>query len=106
MRLIDADALLKQFSECNFKGYTMQKLIVNAPTIEVPRWIPVTARLPEKGNEYLCCCCIDGHTEYPFFMVLRYYLVDEKPHFQHECEHGLKVTHWMEIPKVTKDGDT
>lgn len=34
MRLIDADELLKQFSECNFKGYTLKKLIENAPTID------------------------------------------------------------------------
>ena len=67
------------------------------------RWIPVTERLPEKGGEYLCLCHIDGHTEYGFFMVLRYYLVDKNPHFQHECEHGLRVTHWMQIPEPPKE---
>ena len=106
MRAIDADELLKQFSECNFKGYTMQKLIANAPTIEVPRWIPAAERLPEKGGEYLCMCCIDNHKEYPFFMVLRYYIADKNPHFQHESEHGLNVTHWMPLPTPPKDGDT
>lgn len=53
--------------------------------------------LPTKAREYLCRCNIDGHDEYPFYMVLRYYLVDENPHFQHETVHGLHVTHWMPI---------
>ena len=69
-----------------------------------PAWINVKDALPTKGDDYLCRCCIDGHTDYPFYMVLRYFLVDKNPHFQHECEHGLNVTHWMPIPKVG-DGD-
>ena len=63
-------------------------------------WKSVKNELPEKGKEYLCRCNVDGNDEYPFFMVLRYYLVDKNPHFQHECEHGLQVTHWMEIPEI------
>ena len=66
------------------------------------KWIPVTERLPEKQRKYLCFCNIDGHTEYPFHMILDYYIADEKPHFQHECEHGLRVTHWMPLPEPPK----
>lgn len=57
--------------------------------------------LPTKAREYLCRCNIDGHDDFPFYMVLRYYTVDENPHFQHETVHGLHVTHWMpfEPPK-------
>ena len=106
MRAIDADKLLNEFSECNFKGSTLKSIINAQPTIEVPRWIPVTERLPEKGGDYLCYCCIDGHIEYPFSMVLRYYIVDENPHFQHECAHGLNVTHWMPLPTPPKEGNT
>ncbi len=68
-------------------------------------WIPVSERLPEKCKEYLCLCNIDGHTDFPFYMVLRYYLVDKKPHFQHECAHGLNVTHWMPLPEPPKGDD-
>ena len=63
-------------------------------------WKSVKNEFPEKGKEYLCRCNIDGYDEYPFFMVLQYYLADKNPHFQHECEHGLQVTHWMEIPEI------
>ena len=72
------------------------------PLANCQQWIPVTERLPKKQREYLCLCNIDGHNEYPFYMVLKYYLVDEKPHFQHECEHGLRVTHWMPLPEPPK----
>ena len=82
---------------CNFA----EKLIEKAK----PKWIPVTERLPDNCKDYLCLCNVDGHTEYPFFMVLRYYLIDKKPHFQHESEHGLHVTHWMPIPEPPKGVD-
>ena len=65
---------------------------------EERRWIPVTDRLPEKATEYLYRCCI-CENDYSFYMVLTYYLFDEDPHFQHECEHGLRVTHWMPITR-------
>lgn len=67
------------------------------------RWIPVSERLPDKCKDYLCLCNVDGHIEYPFSMVLRYHIVDEKPHFQHESAHGLHVTHWMPIPEPPKE---
>lgn len=34
MRLIDADKLLSEFSECNFKGSTLKNLINAQPTID------------------------------------------------------------------------
>ena len=80
--------------------FVADHLIANGVTIQ--KWIPVTERLPDNCKDHLCLCNIDGHTEYPFAMVLRYYLVDEKPHFQHESEHGLHVTHWMPIPEPPK----
>jgi hypothetical protein len=82
-------------------------LIENGVTIKENGWVPTSLEFyPEKGGDYLCLCCIDGHTEFPFYMVLRYYLVDKNPHFQHESEHGLKVTHWMCLPDMPKGGDS
>lgn len=70
--------------------------------VTVQEWVSVKDRVPEKQQQYLCICNIDGHTEYSFYMILDYYIVDEKPHFQHECEHGLNVTHWMSLPQPPK----
>ena len=94
--LISRKALLAEYDRVHIgPPGGARKLMEDAPAVQ--QWIPVTERLPKKQREYLCFCNIDGHNEYPFYMVLKYYLVDEKPHFQHECEHGLRVTHWMEL---------
>ena len=65
MRLIDADALVKEISvshtmtdDCGIKtGYEISmRLVEDAPTIEPRprgRWIPVTERLPEENGMYL-----------------------------------------------------
>lgn len=80
--------------------YTDENSLVRPPIPGV--WVSVENGLPMEARDYLCRCNIDGHDEFPFYMVLRYYLVDKTPHFQHETVHGLHVTHWMafEPPKV------
>ena len=117
MKLIEYDGMtpievLNHFRNCYYTAgiVTENGVVANAlnealPAIAAQRWIPVTERLPEKGGDYLCNCYIDNNKEYPFFMVLRYFIYEELPHFQHESS-GLSVTHWMEIPQVPKDGDT
>ena len=109
MRLIDADALEKHIADSfGYPAVDILHEIANFPTVdavEVVRelWTPVSKQLPGKGNDYLCRCIIDGNNDFPFYMVLRYILIDENPHFQHESAHGLRVTHWMEIPTVPAD---
>ena len=66
------------------------------------KWIPVTERLPEKAADYLCRCIVNNYDNMPFYMVLRYILVDTNPHFQHETKGGMKVTHWMPLPEPPK----
>ena len=63
MRLIDADALKKEFPHDGDWDYPVNtnsfvvETINNAPTIDaVPRWIPCKERLPEVGEEVLCQC--------------------------------------------------
>lgn len=67
-------------------------------------WIPVTERRPNKGIECLCRCIVNDCDNFPFYMVLRYMLIDENPHFQYETMAGLKVTHWMPLPEPPKEG--
>lgn len=76
-------------------------MAVRALTIQ--KWIPVTERLPEKGCEHLCRCIVNDFDDMPFYMVLRYILIDEYPHFQHETKGGMKVTHWMPLPEPPKE---
>lgn len=66
-----------------------------------PKWIPVTERLPHKNMRVLACYTFDGYMQ--FVQVLDYYATDKKPHFQHEGD-GMRVTHWMPLPKPPKGG--
>ena len=72
--------------------YDMSKLF---PTIEVPRWIPVTERLPEVSGNCLCYC--KGKIR-----ILKYWRTGES--FEY-CGKPMPVTHWMPIPEAPKDGE-
>ncbi len=63
----DADELLKRLNSCKYPAEktTMRQATYNAatsdacrivdaiPAVDIPRWIPVTERLPEKDGTYL-----------------------------------------------------
>ena len=79
-------------------------LIANGVTFH--KWVPVALGfLPENGGEYLCRCIVNNYDDMPFYMVLRYYAVDKHPHFQHEQTGGMKVTHWMPLPKLQRENN-
>lgn len=87
--------------DCPLSMETIKKLY-NAGYRKQSEWISVDKMLPEKARDYLCRCVIRDNADYPFFMVLRYILIDENPHFQHECDNGLRVSHWMPLPEAPK----
>lgn len=74
----------------------------------VPRWIPVTERLPERAGDYLCVCD-DG--EEPYVVIIQYN--DEQEAFGHEVVvydpdslgfvetefEKWSVTHWQLLPE-------
>ena len=66
-------------------------------------WIPVTERLPEKMCQCICRYVFGENTEYPFYQVLWYFTLEEKPHFQNEGSMGLRVTHWLPLPEPPKE---
>ena len=74
-------------------------LIANGVTVQ--EWISASEP-PQRGGEYLCRCIMNDMDDVPFYMVLRYYIVDENPHFQHEQKGGMKVTHWRDVGKLEK----
>lgn len=101
MRLIDADALEYELGASEYDIYA-KECLKEAPTIELPRWIPVTERLPENlGNRVLVT---DGST-----VALGHY---EQPHWINlETDDffsawGWEITHWMPLPTPPKDGET
>ena len=91
---------------CNSSSYTeLQKVVADhliANGVTIQRWIPVTERLPDKNMKCLCSYVFHENTDYHFEQVLFYYATCENPHFQHEGELGLKVTHWMPLPDLPK----
>lgn len=65
MRAIDADAVVELFepfadaltdTEVLSAYIETLQLISNAPTIDIPTWIPCSERLPERQGYYICTC--------------------------------------------------
>lgn len=122
MRLIDADAMKEKLrNNAQKDGNPFIGAIVKlfctfwdqAPTVEseigrVPRWIPVTERLPEKAGDYLCVCN-DG--EEPYVVIIQY--SEEQEAFGHEVSifhpdtlgfvgtefEEWPVTYWESLPE-------
>ena len=113
MRLIDADKLQQRIIDEKdeiitdnhhaigmHNGLTLaQAMIINAPTIEVPRWIPVSERLPEDGQIVLTCK--NGICEVQTYEARRNGWVSGRIFWSMAF-----VTHWMPLPDAPKDGDT
>lgn len=68
------------------------KLIANGVTIQ--RWIPVTERLPEQGQEVIV---YDGGVLKP--KVFCYLFWDKN------FDNWARVTHWMPLPEPPKEED-
>jgi len=70
---------------------------------KIPRWIPVTERLPEIGQRTLVRC--NGQTFVGTFCSVPY----ESGEGAHaywdgdECDTYLNVTHWMPLPEPTEE---
>ena len=78
----------------------------NALLRSIPRWIPVTERMPEDNTEVLAYYgfVLDGEMSGCRFMgVVKYFTINANPHWQHEVL-GLTVTHWMPLPQPPTEG--
>ena len=108
MRLIDADALdekldvlMVRYAALGRKSVAedynfVRTVLLTAPTIEVPHWIPVEERLPEKGGYYLV------HHKHGLISQRLYY------EGQGELFVNVKhdpVTHWMPLPDAPMKED-
>lgn len=69
---------------------------------EQRRWIPVTERLPEKDDRFMCTYKFNSNSEMQFVGDLYYFASDKHPYWQHESA-GVIVTHWMPLPEPPKE---
>lgn len=108
MRLIDADALIAKWEEeakhiTEFAHPGMVYGIINdvkrQPTIEAPRWIPVTQQLPEIGEKVLVS------TKYTVFTQVfkRIYGTPDRWGWEHNTIKN--VTAWMPMPEPYQGGE-
>ena len=68
---------------------------LDAAVADLPKWIPVTERLPEKSDEYLVYC-----GEYDGVCVLNYEILETKSKWRSRWK---EVTHWMPLPEPPKE---
>ena len=69
----------------------------------VPKWIPVTERLPEKANHYLVYieCKCSAWMQVAWFCEKFYW-----EHMHGDDVFKETVTHWMPLPEPPKEGET
>lgn len=74
-------------------------------------WTPVKEELPRSRREYLCICVFD-ESERQYYNVLRFHPETNAengyvtgPHFSNEGMNGMRVTHWMPLPKPPRGAE-
>lgn len=77
-------------------------MLETEPSVYVPRWIPVTERLPEQEGQYLVCCNNKHHQ----FEVARFYInYDGDRWFCCDWNDPEKIIAWMPLPEPYKGGE-
>lgn len=108
MRPIDADALENELGASEYDIYA-KECLREAPTIEVPRWIPVTELLPEE-EELVLIICKNG-ARFVGYCGKRYGDFERRWRIKTALNSTKllnlgRVTHWMPLPTPPKDGDS
>lgn len=127
-KYIDADELLKRLNHWKYsmEEPTRRQVTYNAaisdacsavdamPAVNIPRWIPVTERLPEKYGQYLVTFVPSGGTLWTKVLIARYsdLMGIAKPSF-HIGEVGKnsftniseQVIAWMPLPEPYREGE-
>lgn len=128
----DTEELLKRLNSCKYPAEktTMRRATYNAaiseacrivdalPAVDIPRWIPVTERLPEEDKEVLISYRYkegEGDTSHVKIDITSYgqmYFggnkVGKTKHWRAPFEYfesNYEVIAWMPLPKPYKGGD-
>ena len=91
------------------RNFLADKLIANGVTVQ--EWVSVNERLPENGQEVFIAYVFpfqSGLISKHFYSASIYHIDDgnglvNRPHFENEGFHGMRVTHWMPIPLAPED---
>ena len=110
MRLIDADALTNDIlrrwntnDDTDFANKEVWKALEEAPTIDVPQWIPCEERLPEEYGLYLATMndgfvqeCSYVPTDYGDILLTGWNTCEA---FGFKVLNETDVLAWMQLPK-------
>ena len=113
MRLIDADKLI-EFIEtflsktCKRDGTTipnrwygaLKRCVEEQPTIETPKWIPISERLPEKNAEVLATTEWDCITIAEMFSNNDWFICEGNAN-----AHTDEIIAWMPLPEPYKESE-
>lgn len=125
MRLIDADALLERAVPHGWSTplWVSDIVIEDAPTIEVPKWIPVTERLPDDirpvivtwkntdpksyyqyivGKHFIGTACYKTGKWYWYSSTTEDMLAEYGRYDSEEFDEAIECIAWMPLPKPWK----
>ena len=96
------------YSDHTEDEYIADTLLDNGVTVQ--EWISVDDRLPESGQEVFVAYVFPFQNSLisKHFYSASIYHVDDgnglvnRPHFENEGFHGMRVTHWMSLPPLPK----
>ena len=121
MRLIDADKLLEdnniksaiKYGNKNIRQenhsystmmmYEIAGIIEDAPTIEIPQWIPIEERLPEKNGYYLTTQVTHSLNDYSKILRHDTEYVEFMQGKWSRAKH-LEIIAWQPLPKPYQKG--
>ena len=87
----------------NGNGVRADHLIANGVTVQ--EWISVKDEQKPKDRKRYFIAYVFGDSDIHFFGEAMYHAYEgndlvDRPHFSNEGVDGMRVTHWMEIPKL------
>lgn len=77
----------------------------DANGVTVQEWIPVEDEQKPKDRKHYFIAYVFGDSDMHFFGEAMYHAFEgndlvDRPHFSNEGVNDMRVTHWMEIPKL------
>ena len=78
--------------------------VADAPTVEVPTWIPCSERLPES-DEYVIITILDNRGDTPYRYADFGWYLDKANCWIVDAEQRTDVIAWMPLPRAFKESE-